>query len=365
MIQKNILKLLLTIIISIHLSCSNGEVLYSSMSGEASYRYFVYVTNVTSNTVTAFESETSNGLLKSVGDYTIGGSAVSITAAPNGEFLYIATAATLYGFRIDRTFGTLTTLSGFPTTYPTSFRSIKVSANGEYLFTSNTVGSAVSYTIDRATGAINAKSTVTSGASGGEVAVDPFSRFVYFVDNNSQVYSYKINSDATLSAAPGSPLNGTAPFGIAAGADGQYVFTSSSGNGAITVYSLNQSTGALTVEASKGLTAYGGAGTFHLAASASGKYLFATNNTGVNKCLGVMDISNGSLSHTLSSSFSIGNGTCEGIAADPVRDFVFFADNNASGKVHGYSPIDRGAIFGNPFNAQVGPNRVTVVAIPK
>jgi 6-phosphogluconolactonase len=142
---------------------------------------------------------------------------------PSGQFLYVGnlesdTSAfnTISAFKIDSATGTLTALAGSP--YMTNGTGLvdevdtqlaAIDPSGNYLYVASSGASNVTaYKIDRSSGQLTpiSGSTVATGASPYSVAIEPLGRFIY-VSDNSGVSAYHIDSTSgTLTAVSGSPF---------------------------------------------------------------------------------------------------------------------------------------------------------------
>jgi DNA-binding beta-propeller fold protein YncE len=167
----------------------------------------------------------------------------SVTAAPNGKFLYVPNAATnnISAFRIDSATGAPQTIPGSP--FP---------AGGLPVF----------------------------------LAVDPDSRFAYATNTVSgDISAYRIAS-GTPTVPPGTltPIQAYSfgltafPQGIAIAFGGKFCYVALSYNGqtrgAIQAFAINRSTGSLTA---LGPPAAAGAFTYAIAIDPTGRFLYATN----------------------------------------------------------------------------------------
>jgi 6-phosphogluconolactonase (cycloisomerase 2 family) len=104
-------------------------------------------------------------------------------------------------------------------------------------------------------------------------AVDQTSQYVFVAElDGNVVVTYALPSGNQLSSA----VTGNNPRAVLAEPSGKYVYVANAGDGTISAYSLNNSTGALTQVGSAFAAA---AGTDALATSNDGKFLYATNNT--------------------------------------------------------------------------------------
>ncbi|HNO26649.1 MAG TPA: beta-propeller fold lactonase family protein, partial [Leptospiraceae bacterium] len=172
------------------------------------------------------------------------------------------------------------------------------------------------FTVNSSTGALTqvAGAPYTTGNDNISVAVDPAGKFVfganYFTTN---VFSFVINTaTGALSAAPGSPYAaGSAPGYVYSEPLGRFVYVANSGDAvgtaAISGYSLNSTTGALTALGGSPFAA--GANPIAFYSDPSGKFLYSVN-TGSNNISGfAVNSSTGALTPVPGSPFSTGAGS--------------------------------------------------------
>ena len=182
---------------------------------------FVYLTNECGTSgVWAYAIDANTGELTMVpGSPFGGGSATSVTAAPNGQVLYAISSNQIRGYTINSTTGALTLLSGFPVTTPaccTSYSGLTVDPAGRYLYAVATGGSISAYRIDAVTGGITAVAGspfVTGATNTFSASIDASGKFLYVSsyagtsNNPGAVIALAINqATGALTAAPGSPF---------------------------------------------------------------------------------------------------------------------------------------------------------------
>jgi len=257
-----------------------------------------------------------------------GGLDIAVDAAAN--FLYAADFNTgaVYGYARDAATGALSAVSGSPFPEigsPSNGGPIAINPAGTFLFHSNAFGSITSYSINNGLLTPTSNPVVSDCVQPFHLLVAPSGKFLYAANHGDPsgleycVYSIDPTSGA-LAAIPGSPFTfrqnsepwglafgaggsflystlsnaqgvdglsvdtgsgaiselsgapysaGFIPQGVAIGADGKYLYAGNEGDGSISIYKIDQTTGVLTANGS--LTA--GNPSF-LAVSPSGKYLF-------------------------------------------------------------------------------------------
>jgi 6-phosphogluconolactonase (cycloisomerase 2 family) len=140
---------------------------------------FVYVTNVTTNSVTGYQvctvqtatctqQNVSNLALLPVGTLSnVGSNPSALVTDPKGQFLFVASrnSSQVFGFRINATQGTLSGLS--PANMNTGAEPVALAmhSSGKFLFVSNSASSNVSsFVVDTTSGAMSSPLTITSSA---------------------------------------------------------------------------------------------------------------------------------------------------------------------------------------------------------
>ncbi len=157
-----------------------------------------------------------------------------------------------YAYRDNETLG-IDALSGelFYEKYPEdSFGKISVDPTGRFAYGLGT-DQIMSYSVSGSTGILKQVGTAVATGSGPVlIAVDPYGRFVYVANKNSNnVSAYKANlGNGTLTPIGSHPYAaGTGPIAITIDVTGKYLYVLNEASLDITAYRIAQSTGALTV----------------------------------------------------------------------------------------------------------------------
>jgi 6-phosphogluconolactonase (cycloisomerase 2 family) len=149
-----------------------------------------------------------------------------------------------------------------------------------------------------------------------------------FADSANGIQAFSIDSSGVLTAlatTPDSDLSRFITGNMLTAASGRFLLVTDSAGSQIKVFSINQSTGALTPVAGSPF-AIGGAGAGSLAIDASGKYIYAPFQTGV--VAFSFNSSTGALSPVAGSPFSDGSSPFAA-AADPTRKFLYTTGSTA------------------------------------
>ena len=365
-------------------SANVTNVTVSCSGGTASVGKFAYVANNGDGTISAYTIDSSSGKLTSVaGPYTDGTAPAAVSLAPNGKFAYSASnnGKQVYAFTINQTSGALTPVAGSPfntgfatgSTYP----DIAVDAQSAHLYLASAGDNEVAgFAIDSTSGALTAlpRSPYAAGAGAGAIpAFSPDGKFLYVMDQGTTgatantVYGYAIGSDGSLTAisANGFPA-GTKPSWIIFTPNGKYAYVADSGADAISAYSVNATTGALTPLATP---------TFatdehpqDLTMDSSGTHLYAPVANG--STAGAVDWFTINADGTLTGGQAGGDSIPAGVSPvyldiDPAAPFAYVSSAGGA-EVYGYAiNATTGAltaISGSPFSTGAGslPQFITI-----
>ena len=220
---------------------------------------FLYVANLTSNTVSGFSLDHTTGFLTPVGTaltpVSTGPSPIALSVNPGGQFLYVLNQgdATISIYSIDGTRGILTpTGPAFPTGL-TNVQGMLISPGSFLYVISGTASSSTPNTISvfsiGSNGALSPGVTAFTAAANSTlsgITTDHQGQFMYVADfQNSNVISLKIDPSGSLSQVAGSPFaTGAQPVAIAVDGTGSFVYVSNSVSG--TVSAFKATSGALT-----------------------------------------------------------------------------------------------------------------------
>jgi 6-phosphogluconolactonase len=263
----------------------------------------------------------TTGALTSLGTIANGDSPYSVAVDPSSRFVYAVAIDTngVYAYSINATTGVLTLIKGSPFTSDlVAPDSVAVDPTGRFLMVAeacceDTAGVTV-FGINATTG----KLTVVkgspflppSGDSGPSwVAVDPTGRYVYAANGGSfgnfGATAYSINASTGKLTLVGAEIpGGSNPWGITTDVTGSYVYMTNN-DSTINAYAINNTTGELSNVKGSPFTGSGGA-TRGIAADPSGKFLYVANSSDL---LGYsINASSGSLTELSGSPFSAGSG---------------------------------------------------------
>jgi len=231
---------------------------------------FLYVPNLTSNTVSGFNIDHVAGVLTQVGTAVpptpacapgVCSNPVSAAISSSGQFLFLlnqgtaspAVPSSISVFSIDTTRGLLTPIAGSPF----SFASLSA-PNPQFIVASPTAG--FLYVSDGASGTISifsigASGTLTeiapalsigAGATATGITIDSKGQFLYAADSaNNKIASFSIAAGGGLSPVAGSPFAaGTKPVAVAVDSTASFLYAANQGSNNVSAFKINA--GALT-----------------------------------------------------------------------------------------------------------------------
>jgi 6-phosphogluconolactonase (cycloisomerase 2 family) len=219
---------------------------------------FLYVANLTSNTVSGFSVDHTTGFLTPVGTalspVATGPSPIALGVNPGGQFLFVLNQgdATISVYSIDATRGILTSTGPAFATGLTNPLGMLISPGSFLYVISGTAASSTANTISifsiGSNGALSPAGTFTAAANStlSGMKTDPKGQFMYVADStNNNVISLSIDASGALSPVAGSPFAaGTAPVEVAVDGTGTFVYVSNSGSNNVSAYKA--SSGVLT-----------------------------------------------------------------------------------------------------------------------
>ncbi len=329
---------------------------------------FAYTVHFATSAVEEYSVNTTTGALTSIGSVATGSNSSNIAITPKGTFAYTSNEGSndVSGFSINPTTGVLTTLSGSPFATGTSGPlSVVISPNGKFLFVYGSDGSTAVFKINVATGALAlvAGSPFSGTPGDGYNTIDPTGRFYYTAPISSAgVGAYTVNEKTgALTQVSGSPFTaGSCPFGVTADPSGNYLYVTNlcTGQDPVYVFSIDQTTGALTAVLTEGLVGQAGGGLVSFTtSSAPVKYTptFAYITNSGNNSITEYNITGGGLTQLKGSPITDTNGPQASVATP---DDEFFYTGNTNGSISEYSIGKTGALkklTGSPITGLTNP----------
>ncbi len=337
---------------------------------------FVYVSNGGSGTISAYSINRQTGALTPLSSGTIpvpGSSSLwEIRVDPSGRYLYVLDygAAGIYGFSINQGDGSLTALNGgSPFATGNAPQSLAFDATGAHAYAASIGDNTIwAYALDASTGALGAltESPYTiSGANPNPEQIARIGNYLYVADYNANsvdVFAITPGTGALKEGAAGSPYpTDIAPYSIAANPSGSVLYTANataSGNGSISAFTVNASTGVLTPVAGnpQPILAYN-----EITIDPQGRFLFVAESNGV--AVYPIDATTGALGTVVvGSPFATGSNPYTAVA-DPADRFVYVG-NDVSANVSEYT-FDPASGFlapdaGSPVAAGIDPDFIAI-----
>jgi YVTN family beta-propeller protein len=300
--------------------------------------------------------DTTNGTLTSIAPSVPSNDEgpISVAVDPAGKFAYVAnwgegdTAGSVSTYTINATTGALTSIATIlapcaPPPSPGSCApfSVTVDPSGKFAYTANEGGfaptSASMYVINT-TGALTFLGTVpvVSGGRARSVTVDPKGTFVYLTattDNPAtsagEVSTYTVNASTGALTLAGSIAAGVAPVSVTVDPAGRFVYVTNSDSNDVSMYTIDATTGSLT---SIG-TITAGTNPTSVAVDPASKFAYVINS-------GSDDVSLYSINATTGALTSVGTVATgvfpTSIAVDPSGRFAYVT-NSGSNDVSMYS----------------------------
>ena len=275
---------------------------------------------------------------------------IAFTASLRAEFLYVSYGKGLLSFSIDPNTGALTKLPGTPLLLPIG--PITLDHTGKLLYAStggNVVSSGYSYgpysAIHGYRIAGNGQLIPLPGSpykvAGGYLAVDPYNRFLYVADygtypNPGSVAVYRIEPNGSLKAVPGSPfLAGVGAYQIAVDPFGRFIYVVNFNSENTSVYQVLESGTLVPVPGSPfaGVTPYGSElltnDPIALVADPNGRFVYIANENLAN-IASYSVAANGGLNQLPGSPTPIAGVWYENMAIDRFGRYLY-VDHGTSG----------------------------------
>lgn len=245
------------------------------------------------------------------------------------KLAYVPNAASnsISAFAIDATTGSLGVI-GTAAAGGDAPQAVAVAQGSRFLYSAYFQGSASTYTINGASGALQAVNggDVTAGLGPTTVAVDPSRRFAYVVNSgDSTVSVFRVDAASGGLVARGGPITTIAqPLAAVVDPTGRNLFVSSLTQAQ--VFAINTANGALTLPqyGGTGVKTFLTGGTTQIAVDPRGKFLYTANPGGAGSIeIYPIDPSSGTLGAGNALVTNRQNGA---LAIDPTGRFLYTAD---------------------------------------
>lgn len=235
----------------------------------------------------------------------------------------------LSGYSVNTATGALTPLNGFPITFFDDPMIVATDPQNRFLFVGNAGGALQVFTIDSSTGALT--SVGTSGyalvSEPWAISVDPSGTHVYVASlSGNSVAGFNLSSTGAITPIAGSPLatSGTQQFGdgVIVNAAGTFVYSQDLVN--IYVYSVTAGSGALTlVQTVPGPYALGG-----IAMDPHRTYIYANGSAPSSNAILAYSINSSTGLLTLAHTSPMVEGAAYTISISPTGQFAYTIENN-------------------------------------
>jgi DNA-binding beta-propeller fold protein YncE len=217
---------------------------------------FAYVADgTTDNNVSQYTINQITGVLSVPATIGAGTGPYSVAVDPAGRFVYVAnnTSANISEYAITQTTGALSAVAGSPVggAVPlTAAQVVAVEPLGRFAYVALSTGSVYAYSIDLTAGGLTVigGAPVATGLNPRAIAFDPLGRFAYVACNSGNVYVFSIGATGALTVGvPQASIGVAGAWGVSVDPSGQYAYVTKSTNAnSVSVFSINQATGALT-----------------------------------------------------------------------------------------------------------------------
>lgn len=222
---------------------------------------FLYVPNLTSNTVSGFNLDHVTGVLTPIGtavpptpvcaSVTVCSNPIGVAVNSGGQFLFVlnqgsaspAVPASISVFSIDQTRGLLTAVAGSPFAFASLVapnpQFMAVSPTQGFLYVSNGTAGNISAFAIGTNGVLTELSgspfSVGAGATAAGFAIDAKGQFLYAADSaNNKIASFNVAGGPL--AAVGSVPAGTNPVGVAVDSTSTFVYSANHGSNDVSAF---------------------------------------------------------------------------------------------------------------------------------
>jgi 6-phosphogluconolactonase (cycloisomerase 2 family) len=208
---------------------------------------FAYVTNRDDGTVSVYSIHADTGMLSPSGAaVAVGAGPEAIVIDPTGRFAFVQVAQGVESYSIAAS-GAMAPINAVA--MGVAVNDIALSPSGSVLYAAAADGSVSKLSVDGA-GALSAVATFTTGGAGEQtIFIEPNGRVAYvtsLADNSVAAFGIEpLTGDLILPAA-GTVSLGADPGSVAMGPTGEFLYATNEGADTISVYSVNQASGALT-----------------------------------------------------------------------------------------------------------------------
>ncbi len=272
----------------------------------------------------------------------------SIALDPLGKFVFVTNrgSSNISMFSVNATTGALSPIgAGTVGSGGSNPNAVVIDPSGRFAYVANADGTIATFTIDASTGALTAGASASAGTSPSAIAIDPTGRFAYVANSGSNnVSAFAINnSTGALTSLGAAVAAGQGPQSVLVDPSGNFVYAGNGKDTQVSIYSINPSTGALTQVNT--LPARGNPASLALTQGSNpvthaGKFLYVANDfvamdgTGGAVWMYTINPSTGALTSTNPPFVAASPGNPLAIAADPFGRFVYVTLNRCCSAVN-------------------------------
>ncbi len=308
----------------------------SAAANTARYAYALEYSAHTSGMVVAYAMNPTTGVLRALESVQLPSTNYGITVHPSNKFLYIPNGSEILAYTIG-TNGMLQTVTGSPFNLPGG-STLKFLPNGNFGYTNG----GVEYSVNTTTGALTQLGTATVGNIPYDAALSPSGGFLYILNyGDGTISAFTVNqTTGALTAVAGSPflVGDIFPAAAVVSPKGNFLFVanfSANNAGSISVFTINATTGVLTPVTGSPFTGSGPANGITI--DPTGNFLYVAANGvdayTVNQTTGALTAVTGAPYTTPAAPF--------GVTVDPTGKFLY------------------ASIFGNLTTLQTAPDLIT------
>lgn len=308
---------------------------------------FAYAANYLAEAISIYSVNTTTGALTLVGSQATVAAPQSLRADVSGNFLFVVseTGQVVQGYRVNTTNGTLTALGVTrtrtqPMALAMSVGTGTLSPQAKHAYLVNSTEARV-YSVNTSSGALSYRSTASTGSLPKSIAVDPFSRFAYVVNNaGNTLRGYSISDttgalsriDLDPNAFSSDLSVGTDPQHVVVDPSGRFVYvslTTAGATGQVRGYSMAFDGKLTEITGSPHAV---GSNPKQLTADPTGKFLYVVNQ---NSAAANGSVSAFSIDSTSGALSSLGGAVATGpspesIAIEPSGRFAYVSNRGAS-----------------------------------
>lgn len=224
----------------------------SSGGGGGPSSQYAYVANFDSGNVSIFGAD-NNGVLTTKGIVPAGNHPHIITVDPQGRFVYVANRDSnfLSGYVIDRATGGLTPVPPATLTVGNEVQASAFDSIGRFLYVVVGMGPSTirSFAVNSDGTLAAVGSALSAGTHAHNLTVDPSNKFVYVAaEASNEILAYAIQPNGSLASVGSVPGSGAGPNAVTVVSSFAYV---ANRGGLVQNFNVNQSTGALTPNATQ------------------------------------------------------------------------------------------------------------------